>query len=71
MNSSQNYDKIIQRMEKFMSEALKEANKAKTLGEVPIGAVIVKDGIIVGRGYNLTETANDPTAHAEIKAIRQ
>ena len=58
-------------MEKFMSEALKEANKAKTLGEVPIGAVIVKDGIIVGRGYNLTETAKDPTAHAEIKAIRQ
>lgn len=54
-----------------MSEALKEANKAKTLGEVPIGAVIVKDGIIVGRGYNLTETAKDPTAHAEIKAIRQ
>lgn len=36
MNLSQNYDKIIQRMEKFMSEALKEANKAKTLGEVPI-----------------------------------
>lgn len=71
MNLSQNYDKIIQRMEKFMSEALKEANKAKTLGEVPIGAVIVKDGIIVGRGYNLTETAKDPTAHAEIKAIRQ
>lgn len=58
-------------MEKFMSEALKEANKAKNLGEVPIGAVIVKDGIIVGRGYNLTETAKDPTAHAEIKAIRQ
>lgn len=54
-----------------MSEALKEANKAKNLGEVPIGAVIVKDGIIVGRGYNLTETAKDPTAHAEIKAIRQ
>lgn len=71
MNLSQNYDKIIQRMEKFMSEALKEANKAKNLGEVPIGAVIVKDGIIVGRGYNLTETAKDPTAHAEIKAIRQ
>ncbi len=54
-----------------MSEALKEANKAKTLGEVPIGAVIVKDGIIVGRGYNLTETAKDPTAHAEMQAIRQ
>lgn len=71
MNLSQNYDKIIQRMEKFMSEALKEANKAKTLGEVPIGAVIVKDGIIVGRGYNLTETAKDPTAHAEMQAIRQ
>ena len=54
-----------------MLEALKEAEKARDLGEVPIGAVVVRDGIIVGRGHNLTETSKDPTAHAEIQAIRQ
>ena len=54
-----------------MSEALEEAKKAKELGEIPIGAVIVKDGKIIGRGHNLTETSKDPTAHAEIVAIRQ
>ena len=58
-------------MKKFMMEALKEAEKAGELGEVPIGAVIVKDGIIMGRGHNLTESAKDPTAHAEMMAIRQ
>lgn len=58
-------------MEKFMLEALKEAEKAREKGEIPIGAVIVKDGEIIGRGYNLTETEKDPTAHAEIVAIRQ
>lgn len=55
----------------FMKEALVEANKALALQEVPIGAVIEKDGKIVGRGHNLTETMKDPTAHAEILAIRQ
>lgn len=54
-----------------MLEALKEAEKAREKGEIPIGAVIVKDGEIIGRGYNLTETEKDPTAHAEIVAIRQ
>lgn len=54
-----------------MLEALKEAEKAREKGEIPIGAVIVKDGEIIGRGHNLTETAKDPTAHAEIVAIRQ
>lgn len=58
-------------MEKFMLEALKEAEKAREKGEIPIGAVIVKDGEIIGRGHNLTETEKDPTAHAEIVAIRQ
>lgn len=48
-----------------------EAQKAAACGEVPIGAVIEKDGEIIGRGHNLTETAKDPTAHAEIIAIRQ
>ena len=54
-----------------MSEALKEAEKASALGEIPIGAVIVKDGQIIGRGHNLPETEKDPTAHAEILAIRE
>lgn len=48
-----------------------EAAAASRLGEVPIGAVVVRDGVIVGRGYNLRETSNDPTTHAEMVAIRQ
>jgi tRNA(adenine34) deaminase len=55
----------------FMREALEEAEAAQRLGEVPIGAVLVKDGRIIGRGYNLRETSNDPTTHAEMIAIRQ
>lgn len=54
-----------------MLEALKEAEKAKDKGEIPIGAVIERNGEIIGRGHNLTETEKDPTAHAEIVAIRQ
>ena len=53
-----------------MQEALAEARLALDMGEVPVGAVIEKNGIIVGRGHNLTESAKDPTAHAEILAIR-
>lgn len=56
---------------KYMKEALREAEIAGSLGEVPIGAVIVRDGEIIARGHNLTETAHDPTAHAEMIAIRQ
>lgn len=55
----------------YMNEALKEAYKAYDEKETPIGAVVVKDGEIIGRGHNLTETLNDCTAHAEILAIRQ
>ena len=54
-----------------MSAALEEAEKARMLGEIPIGAVIVRDGEIIGRGHNLTESPCDPTAHAEMIAIRQ
>ena len=54
-----------------MLEALKEAEKALSFGEVPIGAVIEKDGVIIGRGHNMTETDKDPTAHAEMMAIRE
>lgn len=52
-----------------MQLALAEARKAYTMGEVPVGCVIVADGQIVGRGHNLTETLDDVTAHAEMQAI--
>ncbi|QSZ27401.1 nucleoside deaminase [Aceticella autotrophica] len=55
---------------KFMQEALNEAEKSLHLSEVPVGAVVVKDGIIIGRGHNLKETSNDGTMHAEIIAIK-
>ena len=54
-----------------MQAAFEEAEAAKALGEVPIGAVVVHDGAIIGRGRNLRETSNDPTTHAEMVAIRQ
>ncbi len=54
-----------------MQEALVEAGRAEALAEVPIGAVVVHDGNIIGRGHNLRETDQDPTAHAEMIAIRQ
>jgi len=50
---------------------LREARKAYELDEVPIGAVIVKDGAVIGRGHNLRETGKDPTLHAEMVAIRE
>lgn len=57
--------------ELFMEEAIKEAKKALKKGEVPVGAIIVKNEQIVGRGYNLKETHKDPIYHAEIIAIRK
>ena len=55
--------------EYFMKEALKEAQKALAKDEVPIGAVVVCQNIIIARAHNLTETLNDVTAHAEMQAI--
>ena len=55
----------------YMREALAEAESAAALGEVPVGAVVVVDGKIVGRGGNRRESARDPTAHAEMIAIRE
>ena len=55
--------------ERFMREALRLAKKAKDLGEVPIGAVVVVDGKIVGRGYNTRTRMQLATAHAEMRAI--
>ncbi len=54
-----------------MRQALTEAEKARNKGEVPVGAVVVSDGKIVGRGHNQPLRRNDPTAHAEVMAIRK
>jgi len=54
----------------MMHEALQLAGRAAGQGEVPVGAVVVKDGKIVGRGYNSPISSGDPTAHAEIRALR-
>ena len=66
---SQTLSPAIDEHRRFMLQALLEAEKALRLNEVPVGAVIVHDGLIIGRGYNQVETLNDPTAHAEIIAI--
>lgn len=55
----------------FMQEALRLAVEAAAAGEVPVGAVVVKDGAIIGRGYNQPISGSDPTAHAEIMALRE
>lgn len=57
--------------EKFMKEALKEARKAYNKEEVPVGAVIVKNGQIIARAHNLKESKNDTTKHAEILVIQK
>ncbi|MGC4084762.1 MAG: tRNA adenosine(34) deaminase TadA [Vicinamibacterales bacterium] len=56
--------------ERFMEEALEQARIARDSGEVPIGAVLVMDGVVVARGYNQPIRSADPTAHGEIVAIR-
>lgn len=56
--------------ELWMEEALREAQRAQAAGEVPVGAVVVRAGQIVGRGANVSISRNDPTGHAEIIALR-
>jgi tRNA(adenine34) deaminase len=56
--------------ELWMEEALREAQRAAALGEVPVGAIVVRNGEIVGRGCNRPISDSDPTAHAEILALR-
>jgi tRNA(adenine34) deaminase len=56
--------------ERFMQAALDEARRALAIDEVPVGAVVVVDGVVVGRGHNRTRTDTDPTAHAEVLALR-
>lgn len=53
-----------------MLAALEQARKAEAAGEVPVGAVVVKDGAVIGTGFNAPITRHDPTAHAEIQALR-
>ncbi|WP_240754699.1 tRNA adenosine(34) deaminase TadA [Parasulfuritortus cantonensis] len=55
---------------RYMTEALELAREAWRLGEVPVGAVVVQDGKVVGRGFNHPIAAHDPTGHAEIMALR-
>jgi tRNA(adenine34) deaminase len=57
--------------ELHMEEALREAARAQALGEVPVGAVVICEGKIVGRGCNRNLADSDPTAHAEIRALRE
>lgn len=65
------YVKIFERMEKYFREALSEAKKALEMDEIPVGAVIVWNGEIIGRGHNSTESDHNPTAHAEMNAIKE
>jgi len=58
-------------MDRFYSEALNEAKIAYEMREVPVGCVIIKDGEIIGRGHNAMEGRKDPSAHAEVSAIRE
>ena len=60
-----------QQHEAFMHLALEEAAGARNAGEVPVGAVIVVDGSVVGRAHNESVARNDPTAHAEVLALRE
>ncbi len=62
---------VINNKEKFMKEALKQAKKAYDKLEVPVGAIIVKDGKIIAKAYNQKECKNDTTNHAEILAIKK
>lgn len=55
--------------ERWLAEAMKEARLAGDKGEVPVGALLVRDGQVIGRGHNQVESLRDPTAHAEILAI--
>jgi tRNA(adenine34) deaminase len=55
----------------FMRAALDEARKAMAAGEVPVGAVLVMDGLIIARGYNQPISSHDPTAHAEVVVLRE
>lgn len=74
MNSAGSADRSVQAAMSdatYMQDALEMAVQAAGAGEVPVGAVVVKDGVIIGRGYNQPITQADPTSHAEIMAMRE
>lgn len=71
MRGKQGFCPMVDNDKAFMKEAVKEAKKACQKGEVPVGAVIVRDGKIIGRGHNETESKNDASSHGEINAIRK
>ncbi len=62
-------DTILEPHRRWMKKALREAERALEMGEVPVGAVVVHGDAIVGRGHNMVETLKDPTAHAEMIAV--
>lgn len=68
---TENRRSVPEEHEPFMRIAMKEARKGASVGEVPIGAVVVLDGSVIGRGHNLRETLQDPAAHAEMLALRE
>ncbi len=55
---------------RFMAQAFELAKKAQALGEIPVGAVVVRDGQVIGQGFNRSISGQDPSAHAEIQALR-
>lgn len=61
---------LLREHESFMKEALKQAWKAYAKADCPIGAIVVKDGVIIGRGYNNREAKQNPLGHAELEAIK-
>lgn len=61
----------MEKIERFMREAIKEAKKAELIDEVPIGCVIVKDNKVISKGHNIRESKQNPTGHAEIVAINK
>ena len=63
--------KSLQQYDAFMMDAIAEAEKAASQGEVPVGAVVVRDGCVIAAAHNRTITDGDPTAHAEVLAIRE
>lgn len=71
MSSTSNIVSDLKTHERWMVLALAEAERARQLDEVPVGAVVVRDGQLIGVGCNRPITSNDPTSHAEIQAIRQ
>jgi len=64
-------EQIRQQYDQFMLEAINQAQRARQMGDVPVGAVVVHEGRIIAAGHNRTTLVADPTAHAEIVAIRQ